>query len=71
MSQKKSAARATTPEAAKKSVGTDSVHLSESRRQFFGKFLTALIAVAEASGRDRVVNDLLAVKSRWLKRGRS
>lgn len=51
------------------------LQLSRFRRQlspdFFGPLLTSCIAAADAAGRDRVVDDLLRVKSQWLKRGRA
>lgn len=72
MATKKEAARATTPEAAGNSDGNKIIHQDSRRRQYFrdgfGRFLTVLIAAAEAVGYVRMVDLLLARKARLLRR---
>jgi len=60
---------------ARKSVDTLIIHHAIDRRQWFadlfGRLLTGLIGCAEAAGDDQRMNRLLAVKSRWIRRGRA
>ncbi len=75
MQKEKAATQDGTPEAARNSTGDNRIiHPRSDRRQFirnlFGRTLTVLVAVAEASGDDALVDTLLARKSAWLRRGR-